>query len=306
MRPLGSSMLAIAATALLATGVAACGDDEEPTQPATPAAQTQAAPEKLRMAVTDLQGLEELQREFGAFADELERATGSEIEFFPVADRTAAAAALAGEQVDLVFTGPAEYVVLRERAKVEPVVSIRRPDYRSCVYVKADSDAQDLADLRGKKVGMSDIGSTSGHLGPSQLFVDAGVDPQKELEVVPVGDAVHEALKRDDIAAVGVGCHDRDEYIEGDEGDFRTLVEGPALPPDVVVAAPELSEGAVQTIREAFQDNWPTLLKAMLAGKDNAKYENAELVDATDSDYDVVRSMYKAIGVEDTSRFVGD
>ena len=304
MRPLRSSMLVAAACAVLAFA-AGCGDDGEKAASASqsPAAQV---PDKLRFAVTDLQGLEELQREFGAFSKELEKATGSEVEFFPVADRTAAAAALAGRQVDLVFTGPAEYVVLRERTDVEPVVSIRRADYHSCVYVEKDSPVHSLTDLRGKKVGMSDIGSTSGHLGPSQLFVDAGVDPQEELEVVTVGDAVHEALERGDIDAVGVGCHDRDEYIAGKESDFRTVKEGPELPPDVVVAAPELSDGAVQQLRKAFEDNWPTLLSAMLEGKDNAKYQNAELVAGSDSEYDVVRSMYKAIGVENTSEFVGE
>jgi len=44
----------------------------------------------------------------------------------------------------------------------------------------------------------------------------------------------------------------------------------------------------------------------MLEGKDNAKYENAKLVNVTDADYDTVRSMYRAVGVDDFSRFLGD
>lgn len=290
-----------AAAALASSGVAACGGESESVADEA----SGGVPSTLRMAVTDLQGLEELQREFGAFTDQLEQATGSKIELFPVSDRSAAAAALAGKKVDLVFTGPAEYVVLRTRTQVEPVIAIERPGYRSCVYVDADSPAQSLDDLRGKKVGMSDIGSTSGHLGPSQLFVDAGVDPQKDLEVLTVGDAVHAALERGDIDAVGVGCHDRDEYIAGKEDDYRTIKEGPALPPDVIVAAPSVSAEARTEIHDAIKANWPALLEAMLEGKDNAKYEDAKLVSLNDSDYDVVRSMYQAIGVENTEEFVG-
>jgi phosphonate transport system substrate-binding protein len=291
--------------AVIAALAAGCGDDDD-AQARQQGTAGAAVPDKLRMAVTDLQGLEELQREFGAFAARLEEATGAEIELFPVSDRTAAAAALAGKQVDLVFTGPAEYVVLHERTDVRPVVAIRRADYRSCIYVEKDSPVQRLTDLRGKKIGMSDIGSTSGHLGPSQLFVDAGIDPQEELEIATVGDAVHAALERGDVDAVGVGCHDRDEYVAGHEDEFRTIVEGPSLPPDVVVAAPEVSGATVQKLRASFQENWPELLKAMLDGKDNAKYAGAELVTVSDSDYDVVRSMYKAIGVESTAEFVGE
>ena len=305
--PRPNALVVAAAFAVLAVGSAGCGDDDDAQAQAQQgnAAAEEAVPDKLRMAVTDLQGLEELQREFGAFTDELGKAIGTEIELFPVSDRTAAAAALAGEQVDLVFTGPAEYIVLHERADVEPVVAIRRADYRSCIYVESDSDVQELEDLRGKKIGMSDIGSTSGHLGPSQLLVDAGLDPQEDLEVITVGDAVQPALERGDVDAVGVGCHDRDEYLAGKEDEFRTIIEGPALPPDVVVAAPEVSDATIEAVRTGFQENWPALLAAMLDGKDNAKYDKAELVEVSDADYDVVRSMYGAIGVDDTTEFLG-
>lgn len=309
MRRLGAGIPAVLAAAAMALGAAGCGGDDEAEaqQPAgTATAASAAAPDKLRVAVTDLQGLEELQREFGAFAAELEAATGAEIELFPVSDRTAAAAALAGEQVDLVFTGPAEYVVLRSRAGVKPVVAIKRADYRSCIYVPADSEVRELGDLRGKKVGMSDVGSTSGHLGPSQLLVEAGVDPLEELEVISAGDAVHEALDRGDVDAVGVGCHDRDEYIAGREDEYRTIVEGPSLPPDIVVAAEHVSDETVQAVHDGFQENWDALLAALLEGKDYTKYEGATLVTVDDGDYDVVRDMYRAIGVEDTDEFVGD
>ncbi len=52
--------------------------------------------ETIRMAVTDLAGMEELQREFGAFRDKLSEVTGYDIEFTPVTNRTAAAEALRG------------------------------------------------------------------------------------------------------------------------------------------------------------------------------------------------------------------
>ena len=50
--------------------------------------------QNIKMAVTDLVGMEELQREFGPFKKELERATGSTIDFLPVTNRTAGLEAL--------------------------------------------------------------------------------------------------------------------------------------------------------------------------------------------------------------------
>ncbi|MHC9297431.1 phosphate/phosphite/phosphonate ABC transporter substrate-binding protein [Mycobacterium sp. LTG2003] len=266
-----------------------------------------AQPGTVRMAVTDLQGLEELQREFGAFEKEFEKQSGLNLEFFAVNDRTAAAAALEADRVDVVFTGPAEYVVIHERTGAQPIVAIERDGYHSCIYTKADSGITELGQLRGKKVAMSDVGSTSGHLGPSQMLVDAGIQPTSDLEVLTVGDAVHESLKRGDVAAVGIGYHDYEEFMGTDDpAQYRMLAEGPTLPPDLLMGREGLDEQTVTTIRDTFNEHFDTLLPAMLEGKDNAKYENAKLVSVTDTDYDEVRSMYRAVGVDDFSEFLGD
>ncbi|HRL20826.1 MAG TPA: PhnD/SsuA/transferrin family substrate-binding protein, partial [Alcaligenes sp.] len=73
----------------------------------------------VKLAVTDLVGLEELQREFGPFKTELERASGLSIDFLPVTNRTAALEALRFKKVDFVLTGPAEYVVMQKRANAK-------------------------------------------------------------------------------------------------------------------------------------------------------------------------------------------
>jgi phosphonate transport system substrate-binding protein len=260
----------------------------------------------VRLAVTDLQGLEELQREYGAFETVFEEQSGLDVEFFAVTDRTAAAAAMDADRLDVVFTGPAEYVVIHERTGAEPLVAIERDGYRSCVYTRADSGITNLEQLRGQKIAMSDVGSTSGHLGPSQMFKDAGIEPTTELEVLTVGDAVHQSLKRGDVAAVGIGCHDYEEFMaEDDPTQYRVIEEGPILPPDLLVGREGLDPQTAATIQTTFREHFDELLTAMLEGKDNAKFANAKLVEVTDQDYDRVRSMYEAVGVNDFSQFLG-
>ncbi|UNK47830.1 PhnD/SsuA/transferrin family substrate-binding protein [Arthrobacter sulfonylureivorans] len=289
----GAALLGIAALGTLT----ACGGGSE-------AAQAQST---LRFAVTDLQGMEELQREYGAFETVFEEKSGLDLEFFAVTDRTAAAAALATDEVDIVFTGPAEYVVIHERTDAEPVVAIQRPGYRSCLYTTAESGIGSIDELKGAKVAMSDVGSTSGHLGPSQIFVDAGLDPMNDLDVLTVGDTVHHALKRGDVSAVGIGCHDYEEFMEAeDPANYPILEEGELLPPDLLMARSGLDDAMVQTVKDTFTNNFDELLAAMLEGKDNAKYGGAKLIEVTDTDYDVVRSMYRAIGADDFTEFVGD
>jgi phosphonate transport system substrate-binding protein len=276
-----------------------CGDDDGGGE-----ATANTGSGEVRFVVTELKGLEELQREFGAFQETFERESGLRLELFPVSSRSAAAAALEGDQADLVFTGPAEYVALKARADVKPVVAIRRPGYRTCIYTTDESSVRSLKELDGEAVAMEDAGSTSAHLEPSRMLRDAGV----EADVKLVGDAMHEALKRGDVAAVGAGCHDFEEFTaEENRSDYRILAESPELPADIILARDGVSEDTIERVRTTFEKAWPQLREAMLEGEENAKFAEAELVAVpTDADYDDVREMYEAVGIDDYTRFIGE
>ena len=88
-----------------------------------------AAAENFKLAITDVEGLERLQTEWGPFKAALEAASGQTFEFFPVSNRTAAAEALRAKRVDFVITGPAEYVVINKLTNATTVVGLSRPDY---------------------------------------------------------------------------------------------------------------------------------------------------------------------------------
>ncbi len=142
---------------LLASGLLAAG---------LCAASAAAAQDTLRFAVTDIDGLEALQREMGPFKEAFEAASGLKVEFFPVSGRTVAVEAMAADQVDFVLTGPAEYVVFNARLDAQPVVTFQRPDYYSTVVVLDQSPIRTPADLKGARISFGEIGSTSQHLGP--------------------------------------------------------------------------------------------------------------------------------------------
>lgn len=142
------------------------------------------AQDKIRFAVTDVDGLESLQREFGPFKEALEKSTGLRVDFFPVSGRTAAVEAMNADQVDFVLTGPAEYVVFNARLKAAPVVVWERPNYRSSIVVPDESPIKSIADLKGKKVSFGEIGSTSQHLAPATILADGGLVYGKDYEPV--------------------------------------------------------------------------------------------------------------------------
>ena len=106
------------------------------------------AQEIINFAITDLEGMEQLQTEFGAFKDVLTKKTGLNIKFFPVPNRTAAVEAMRNKKIDLVLTGPAEYVIFKNRTNAKPLVGFSRPDYFADIVVMADGPIQDVKDLK--------------------------------------------------------------------------------------------------------------------------------------------------------------
>ncbi|MGF1631367.1 MAG: phosphate/phosphite/phosphonate ABC transporter substrate-binding protein [Kiloniellaceae bacterium] len=276
-------------------------------------ATTAGAADSIRLAVTDVEGLETLQREFTPFATLLKEASGLEVELFAVTSRNAAAEALRAKKVDFVLTGPAEYVVMQKLTNAYPVVGFSRPDYFSAIVVMADSGINVPADLKGKTVTFDDIGSTSGHLGPMQLLADYGLNPREDVKAMHVHrNVAHEALKRGDVAAIGVNYRSWTDRVRAKDphlqpGAFKVIARGPDLPNDILVAGPHVDKDVVARLRDAFTENSDALIAAILEGEDNQKYAGMQFLPGVqDRDYQYIRNAYATIGYPQYADFVGN
>lgn len=264
--------------------------------------------ETVRFAVTDIEGIEALQQEFAAVEVALEQATGLDVELFPVSSRTSAVEAINQGQVDLILTGPAEYVVIKELTNPEIVAAWQRPNYYAQIVALANGPIKGVADLKGKKVTFGSVGSTSQHLGPAQVLTDLGLAYGADYtpEIISRNVAV-EALIRGDVAAIGMNeSHLKSIREAFPEQVFTVIARGRDLPNDILVARADLDAAIVDKVRDAFRTNSAALMEAVLQGDDNKKYEGGFfLTQVVDADYDYVRAMYGTIGV-DTNAFVGN
>jgi len=266
------------------------------------------AQDTIRLAITDVDGLEALQREFGPFKAAFEKVSGLKVEFFPVSGRTAAVEAMAAKQVDFVLTGPAEYVVFQARTKATPVVTWQRPDYNSYVVTTEASGIKALTELKGKKVSFHEIGSTSRHLGPGYLIEKAGLTYAKDYEPLFVKVNVGiEAMQRGDIAAIGVNGTDLARFKEKmPDVKLVVLAKSESLPDDVLIASPDVAAATVAKVRDAFANNFETLFAAVTSTDANRKYVGGKFIaDVRDSDYEIIRQMYRSVGIESFSKFAG-
>lgn len=256
-------------------------------------------PTKLKFAVTDVTGIEDLQRDYGDFRTVLEEILGIKIEFFPVENPTAAAPALLSREVDIVFAGPSEYLILNARAKAIPIIAIERSNYHPIIVVGADSKIRLLAQLKNKTIAMRNVGSTSGHLAPTKLLMDAGLDPKTDFKIVMLGDKGVQALKKGEVDAWATASDRYKNILESEgllEKDFSIIFTGQLLPNDVFVASNQLASGFIADMQSHMIKHQDKLIQSLLTAKANQKYKGSKLIPANDANYNMIREVYQKLG----------
>jgi phosphonate transport system substrate-binding protein len=264
----------------------------------------------LRLAVTDIVGLENLQREYAGFQKILSEKSGMKVELFPVPNRTAAVEALNAKKIDLVLTGPAEYVVFKKRTDAKLVVGFSRPEYYGSVVTLVGSGIDGVEDLKGKKVALGDVGSTSRHLSPIQVLADLGLKPGQDVQVLHINRNVAvEAMKRGDVSAIGINRTDLPGLSKKHpDVVFKVIARGRDLPNDVLLAGTHVPDAVVANMKKVFSENSEALIAAVLLGPDeNQKFQGMKFIPSiADADYNYVRKMYNTIGQPQYAAFVGD
>lgn len=259
-------------------------------------------PKKLRFTVTDVKGIQELRQNYEAFRTVLEDILNIKIEFFPVESFIAAAPALQLGQVDIVLAGPSEYVILNARAKAVPVVAITRQKYYAVIAVRADSGIESISQLKGKKIAMRSKGGTAGHIYPIKLLLDAGLNPKSDVQILFLGDRGMEALKQGNVDALARSFSGYEKALK-DAGlsktEFPAIARGALLPSDVFVVSNNLDPALREYIQNLMLKHQDKLLQAILSAPGNEQFKGSKMAVAVDTDYDMIREVYRAIGEGD-------
>lgn len=267
---------------------------------------TDVCPDTMRMADTGLKGMGPLKQAFGPFSEAFEKHTGLQLKLYSLASRTAAGNALQYDEVELVFAGPSEFVLFQQEVEdgVEILFDIKRPYYGTTFLTKAKTDIDSLKDLEGKHIALKDVGSTSGHIWPTKMLVEAGLDPEKDLKITMAGDAFVHALVNGDVAAIGGGNDDAD-YIREEldpDGNYRVIAKSDPLPGDPVVIRGDVADACKTQLRQTLKANKADLWDALVATERNEeKFLNrgSELgFGLTAEDYQVIKEAYEAANIE--------
>lgn len=239
--------------------------------------------------------------------DRMAALTGKNIEFFMPTSYASVVEGLLSQFVDVAVLGPYSYVIANDKdenievfatyAKKPGYLQEEGPGYKGVLVSKKGSGLKTIDDLKGKTVGLTDPGSTSGNLVPRVVFskvIDMDIDDffdkavytgSHELSTV----AVHQGK----VDAAFVASHRFDNVVSKGEvalKDYNIIWSSPAIPQDPFVYRSPLCEDIKANIRDTFLG----LKDEPSAQKFLANVKSNTFVAMTSEDYDVIRDLKKA------------
>ncbi|MFQ5765470.1 MAG: phosphate/phosphite/phosphonate ABC transporter substrate-binding protein, partial [Rhodospirillales bacterium] len=207
--------------------------------------------------------------------------------------------------IDVALLGPFSYVLATTQAPVEAfaitvTAKTMQPGYHSVIITQKDSPIKSLQDIRGHTYAFVDPGSTSGYMVPSAFFVEAGITPEKDFkEVMYSGghDASIVAVAEGKVEAASVA----DRILErafakglAKRDQIKVIWQSDLIPNNPMLYRKNLPEKLKKKIREAFYG-----FKNMPFGEMGTV---ARFDPATDKDYDVIRTIARALKLDLTKK----
>jgi ABC-type phosphate/phosphonate transport system substrate-binding protein len=258
----------------------------------------------LRVGYMICDGIEETRERFEPLNRYLQRETGITLE--PVFMNTFdIPGAYERGELDITHTNSLLYVIMHESGLL-PLAGEKRGSlgFMSAggIAVRSDSPVTELEDLKGKRMVFGPQLAPTGFLTQYKLLLDAGVDPELDLEYygIPKGSYKHEKV----IYGVWMGAYDAaavpllDLELMVSEGrigpdDLRIIARGDPVPYCVFGVSPSVEDWAAAKIRSALFNLGEK--DAVTVGEEVKSVLGAARIDGfvpvEDDDFDRVREM---------------
>jgi phosphonate transport system substrate-binding protein len=204
---------------------------------------------------------------------------------------------LCSGRLTVAYMGPLTYVRAHAACGAEPILRLRtggRDTYQSYILVREDNPVTELVDLAGKRFGFGSALSTSSHLVPRAMLVEAGIDVGEDMQCSYLGH--HERSARAVLVGEVDACGVRDVVGQKYLGrGLRILARSKPIPNFPLVIAPqtpaEIRRQLVRALVELPKED-PAIARGM-AEWDEELAQGFVL--GEDAEYDGIRAMAEEI-----------
>nr|WP_059104538.1 phosphate/phosphite/phosphonate ABC transporter substrate-binding protein [Shouchella shacheensis] len=311
----GSTLVAFSTLALVACGG---GNDEETNGNGDNGEEASGGgyvPEELTVQFVPSQNAETLEARAKPLEDLLEDEIDIPVTVSVSTNYTSVVEAMASEQIDVGFLPPTAYVQAKEMGAAEVILQSQRygvneedgsetdelvDGYKAQFVAMADSEYDSIEDLEGATIGFQDVSSSAGYIWPAASMMDAGIDPQTDVN--PVNLTGHDAgiiavLNGDvDVAAT---FQDARNTVEGDFPDVfeDTKIIGTTefIPNDTISVRSDMDPEWMEKIQQAF-----ITIGESEEGREIIYdvYTHQGYVESDDSNFDIVRDYEERVTSE--------
>lgn len=264
MRRVRLALTAAVLVPVAALGLAACGDDK-PASTASDKSST--CPNgKIRFGVEPYEDPAKLTPAYKALGDALQAKLNCPVEVQIVQGYSAEVLAMQNGKLDIGQFGPLGYVFASRRAGAEAVVSFGNPDgslstYKAGIWVPKDSPINDIAGLKGKKLALSEAGSTSGDALPRYALRKAGMkDADVQISYAGGHPQALLALTYGKVDAAEINTQQQaGAAAEGkfDASEYKQIWASEPIPNDPITVAKGLDPAFKKALAEALTSLTP-------------------------------------------------
>jgi phosphate/phosphite/phosphonate ABC transporter binding protein len=252
----------------------------------------------LKFGIVSLESPAEMFMRFTPLTEYLSKKLGKKIEPKIAIDFEEAIDAIGQNVTQLCFMTPSTYIEAHRKYGVDVIVKALRdgkPYQHSVIITRADRDIRHIGDLKGKTFAFGDFYSTSSHIVPRAMLLEAGVD-LKDLsyyDYLGHHDDVAKAVLKGEFDAGGV--MEDTAYKFKDQG-LKFLKISENIPEFNICVNKSLSKKDVSLLISALTALTDASAEGGLALKSIAKAYTG-FTEAKDDDYDVIKSMMLKLGM---------
>lgn len=223
-------------------------------------------------------------KDFQPIFSAIEQSTGLKFDIKVGQSYGSVVEAMCNGAADIAWYGPVTYLQAKGRGCAELLaLAVRHGTsvYYSGLFARNDSGVNNVADLKGKKVALGDVNSTSSFNVPVAMMLAGGVQPARDLGGINMAGShanVLKALAEGLVDAGGASFDSFEKAVNGgaiDPSKVKVIVKSAPIPYPPLAIHPKV-EGTVKAkLRDAFNnvDKLPGITKDQIRGYGGGKVD---------------------------------
>lgn len=256
------------------------------------AAQNDGSAEKpLRVVLVPADGGTEdgTKKDFQPIFDAISQHTGLKFDIKVGQSYNSVVEAMCNGAADIAWFGPASYLQAHNRGCADLLaLAVKHGEsvYYSGIFARKSANVNSIADIKGKRIALGDVNSTSSFNVPVAMMLANGINPAQDAAAINMAGSHANVLKALSEGLVDVGGASFDSFEKAvnqkaiDPSKIKVVVKSDPIPQPPLAMHPELSTELKKKLKFSFSNvhNMPGITKDQIRGYGGGKVDGYTVV----------------------------